>query len=200
MNLFAEIIKEDIQKLPLRVFGGNIHVIETQEDCKKALSKLNAEDTIGFDTETKPSFLKGEYNSPAIVQLSTDEDAFLFRIQKIPHLSPLYQLLEDLSITKAGIGIADDLKNLNRVTPFTPQGFIDLNNTAREIGIKYIGVKKLAAICLECRISKSQQTSNWENEELTEAQQRYAATDAWVSLLIYKKLKLRHYSESGLRT
>jgi len=188
--LFEEITNEGIQKLPLIAFGGAIHVIDTQEECGKALSKLRDEDTIGFDTETKPAFLKGEYNPTAIVQLSTDAHAFLFRLQKIPNLSPLYRLLEAPSVIKPGISITDDLKGLNRITSFTPRGFVDLNNTARAAGIKYMGVKKLAAVCLGGRISKGQQTSNWENETLTTAQQQYAATDAWICLAIYNKLKL----------
>ena len=134
-----------------------------------------------------------EYNPTAIIQLSTGDEAFLFRLQKIPNLLPLFRLMEDPSITKLGISITDDLKDLNKVRPFTPQGFIDLNHTAKEIGMKHIGVRKLAALCLEYRISKGQQTSNWENEKLTEAQQRYAATDAWVCLEIYHKLRNQGY-------
>lgn len=193
MNLFDSITNEDIQRLPLKSFEGEINVVDTYEECNKALRLLKKESIIGFDTETKPTFLKGEYNPTAIIQLSTEDQAFLFRLQKIPNLTPLFRLLEDPSIKKLGISITDDLKDLKKVHPFTPQGFIDLNDTAKEIGIQHIGVRKLAALCLEYRISKGQQTSNWENEKLTEAQKRYAATDAWICLAIHSRLKYQGY-------
>lgn len=193
MNLFDLITNEDIQKLPLRSFKGKVYVVDTQDECAKALRTLNRESVIGFDTETKPAFLKGEYNHTAIVQLSTEYEAFLFRLKKIPNLSPLFRLLEDGALTKLGISITDDLKDLNKVHPFSPQGFTDINDTAKEIGMKHIGVRKLAALCLGYRISKGQQTSNWENEKLSEAQQRYAATDAWICLAIYNELSKKGY-------
>jgi len=193
MNLFDSITNEAIQKLPLKSFDGKIRVIDTQAQCKEALNLLHAEPFIGFDTETKPTFSKGEYNPTAIIQLCTEAEAFLFRLQKIPNLSFLFNLMEDPTITKLGISITDDLKDLTKLRPFTPQGFIDLNHIAREIGMKHIGVRKLAALCLDYRISKSQQTSNWENEKLTEAQQKYAATDAWICLAIHRKLRYQGY-------
>lgn len=193
MNLFEPITNEDIQNLPLKSFEGTIHVIDTQEACAEALTALKRTPIIGFDTETKPAFVKGSYFYTAIVQLSTTEDAYLFRLKKIPNLRPLYHFLEDASYAKVGISIADDLKDLRRVKEFVPGGFIELNDIAQEVGIKHIGVKKLAAICLDYRISKSQQTSNWENETLTLAQQKYAATDAWVCLAIYHKLSDQGY-------
>ena len=193
MNLSAPITNEAIQKLPLHSFEGAIHVIDSQQECEDALSILYKNGVIGFDTETKPTFQKGQYHPTAIIQMSTEDEAFLFRLLKIPNPMPLFRLMEDPAVTKLGISIMDDLKDLNKVRPFTPQSFIDLNHTAREIGIQHMGVRKLAAICLGYRISKGQQTSNWENEELSEAQRRYAATDAWICLAIHNKLKYQGY-------
>ena len=191
---FAEnITKEAIQQLPLISFEGDIHIIDDLEKCNQALRNLKDQKVIGFDTETKPTFVKGDYNPTALIQLATEEEAFLFRLNKLGYPKSLFDLMEDPSVTKLGISIMDDLKDLKKLRNFTPQGFIDLNNTARELGIEHIGVRKLAAIILEYRISKNQQVSNWENEELSPGQQRYAATDAWICLEIHNQLDRKGY-------
>lgn len=190
MNNYSpeDITKEYIRGLPLLAFEGKIHVIETEEQSDRALFELKKYDILGFDTEKKPTFLKGEYNPTAMVQLSTIDDAYLFRLNKIGYHEPLFDLMADEGIVKYGISIDDDLKELERLRKFTPKGFTDLNTIAKEIGTGHIGVKKLAAIFLEKRISKGQQTSNWENTILTTHQQRYAATDAWICVRIYNEL------------
>ncbi len=191
--LAEHITKEDIQQLPLQAFEGEIIVVDTLESCHTAVKELRKETFIGFDTETKPAFNKGEYNPTALVQLSTPEKAFLFRLNKIGYPQALFSLFEDEEITKLGISISDDLKDLQKLKTFTQKGFIDLNDTARSIGIPHIGVRKLAAIVLEHRISKSQQVTNWENENLSPGQQRYAATDAWICLEIHQELSRKGY-------
>ncbi len=191
--LAENITKEAIQQLPLLAFEGDIRVINTKKECNEALRILEQEALLGFDTETKPTFKKGDYNPTALVQLSKKEEAFLFRLNKIGYPKRLFDLLEESSITKLGISILDDLKDLERLSSFTPQSFIDLNHTANELGIGHNGVRKLAAIFLEHRISKSQQVSNWEIDELTEGQKRYAATDAWVCLEIHESLQQKGY-------
>lgn len=191
--LAENITKEDIKHLPLLAFQGEIEIIDNEEDCRIAINKLRNKDILGFDTETKPAFIKGEYNPTALIQLATDEIAYLFRLNKIGYPKSLFDLFEDATITKLGISIMDDLKDLQKVRAFTPHGFTDLNNTAKELGIQHIGVRKLAAIFLEHRISKSQQVTNWENDELTQGQQRYAATDAWICLEIHNQLTRKGY-------
>ncbi|WP_370087253.1 3'-5' exonuclease [Ekhidna sp.] len=191
---FAEhITKEDIRALPLLAFEGNIHILDTEEDCKKAVQELRKFETLGFDTEKKPTFNKGEYNHTAMVQLSTMEDAYLFRLNNMGYPSSLFELMSDPSILKLGISIDDDLKDLNKARKFKPKNFTDLNDVVRELGVKHMGVKKLAAVFLESRISKNQQVSNWEAETLTPSQQKYAATDAWICLAIYNQLKRKGY-------
>lgn len=193
-NFLAEnITNEHIQQLPLLAFEGNTNIIEEDDDIEAAVRELKGERLLGFDTEKKPTFLKGQYHPTALVQLSTLDEAFLFRLNKIGYPKPLFDLMADPNITKLGISIDDDIKELRKLRPFQPNSFTDLNSIAGSIGIKHIGVKKLAAICLEHRISKGQQTSNWENEELTPAQIRYASTDAWICIRIYDELNKGGY-------
>ncbi len=191
---FAEhITKEDIQALPLQAFEGKIHVLNTETECDDVVQHLKAFDILGFDTEKKPAFNKGEYNHTALVQLSTLTDAYLFRLNQMGYPESLFDLMSDVRILKLGISIDDDLKDLNKARRFKPRNFTDVNDIARDLGIKHMGVKKLAAIFLESRISKGQQVSNWEASELTPAQQKYAATDAWVCLAIYHELLRKGY-------
>lgn len=191
---FAEhITKEDIQALPLLGFEGKIHTLNTEEECDKVVERLMKYDTLGFDTEKKPTFVKGEYNHTAMVQLSTMDEAYLFRLNLMGYPTSLFELMADNSILKLGISIDDDLKDLNKARKFKPKNFTDLNDVMRDMGIKHMGVKKLAAIVLESRISKNQQVSNWEADILTQAQRKYAATDAWICLAIHNKLKDKGY-------
>lgn len=186
---FAEhITKEDLRALPLLAFEGEIHTIDTEEECIDAVRALRKFDAVGFDTEKKPTFNKGEYNHTAMVQLSTMEDAYLFRLNNMGYPSSLFDFMSDASILKLGISIDDDLKDLNKARNFDPQNFTDLNDVVRELGVKHMGVKKLAAVFMEARISKNQQVSNWENDKLSPAQLKYAATDAWICLAIHLKL------------
>ncbi|WP_424963993.1 3'-5' exonuclease [Ekhidna sp.] len=191
---FAEhITKEDMRAMPLLAFEGNIHVIDSEKDCSKAVKALRKFDVLGFDTEKKPTFNKGEYNHTAMVQLSTLEDAYLFRLNEMGYPTTLFDLMSDHAILKLGISIDDDLKDLNKARKFKPQNFTDLNDVVRELGVKHMGVKKLAAVILGARISKNQQVTNWEADKLTPAQQKYAATDAWICLAIHEELIRKGY-------
>lgn len=188
-KMFRESIsREELTDLPLRWFEGNITVIDKQEKVEEAISVLASHQVIGFDTETRPAFKKGVLNRVALLQLSTPDHAFLFRVNKTGIPKSLLLLLSDPGIIKPGVAIRDDIKGLQVISKFRPQGFIELQDHAKEIGIINFSLKKLAAIILGFRISKSQQLSNWEAPTLTEAQQIYAATDAWVALEIYKAL------------
>ena len=168
-------------------------MIETESAFDEALAELQQHNILGFDTEKKPTFRRGDYNPTALIQLSTIDDAFLFRLNKIGYPPELFDFLADPNILKLGISIDDDLKELQKLGEFEPGNFTDLNSISKELGVKHIGVKKLAAIFLNHRISKGQQTSNWENEVLTESQQRYAATDAWICVKIYNTMVEKGY-------
>jgi len=192
-----QIEKSDLQQLPLIRFEGDIQVIEKPEDLDNVLEIVGRESILGFDTETKPTFTKGAYNHTALIQFSTLEQAFLLRIHRFGIPDRLKKILENENILKIGISLRDDLKDLKKVRPFKPAGFVDLNNIAKELGINQIGIKSLTGIFLERRVAKNQQTSNWENHKLTPAQKRYAATDAWVCMKMYDSLLQRGFVKAS---
>jgi len=184
----SEISNEELQSLKLARFEGNIHLIDQSAVAGMVVSRLRSYPMLGFDTETRPSFTRGRINQVALLQLATDTDAFLFRLCKMTIPKSLLALLADPNILKIGAALKNDMDLLKRSTKIRPRGFIDLQDLAQELEIKNLGLCKMAGIILGVRISKSQQLSNWENDMLTEAQKRYAATDAWMCYQIYEKL------------
>lgn len=187
--MFKEsITKEELTDLPLRWFEGEIQIIEDYDQVDEIANFLASQKVIGFDTETRPAFKKGVFNKVALLQLSTTDKAFLLRVNKIGVPSPILKILSNPGIIKPGVAIRDDVKGLQAISMFKPKGFIELQDHAKEMGIQNFSLKKLAAIVLGFRISKSQQLSNWEALTLTDAQKIYAATDAWTALEIYKTL------------
>ena len=187
--MFKEsIAKEEIERLPGFHFEGKIVTINTPEQAESVAQFLLTQKVLGFDTETRPSFRKGSSNKVALLQISTANEAFLFRLGATGLPLPLKQVLSKASTLKIGVGIMDDIRYLRKLSDFTPAGFLDLQNLAGNYGIEDKSLKKLSAIVLGIKVSKSQQLSNWENPILTEAQQRYAATDAYVCLQIFNKL------------
>ena len=179
---------EELAEHELSWFKGEIVLVDNLETFYEVLPRLQGSDLLGFDTETRPTFKKGIKNSVSLIQLSNENLACLFRINMIGIPDELIDLLSDPSVTKAGVAIHDDIKFLKAVRKFSPGGFIDLQTFVKDFGIQSSGLKKLAAIVLGFRISKRQQVTDWEAEQLTEAQEVYAATDAWVCHQIYKKL------------
>jgi ribonuclease D len=188
-NLPKNISQEEINDLPLKAFEGSISVINDAERIPWVLAELKKHAVVGFDTETKPVFVRGQYNKVALMQLALPDKAFLIRLNLTGIPPSLGAFLEDYSIKKAGVAIRDDIKALQHLRKFQPQGFIELASVAKEKGLEVESVKKLTALLLGFRISKSAQTSNWEAPTLTEKQISYAATDAWACLEIYKKLQ-----------
>jgi ribonuclease D len=184
----SAISREDLQLLPLVRFAGRIHLAEDIQRTDELVKRLERCPVLGFDTETRPSFTKGRINSVALLQLSTKHHAYLFRLCKMRIPSSLVALLSNPDILKIGVAIKNDMDTLRRNAKIQPQGFVDLQNVMKQFAITDMGLAKMAGIILGIRISKSQQLSNWENPVLTEAQQRYAATDAWACHEIYRKL------------
>jgi ribonuclease D len=182
------ITKEEIKTLPLKKFEGEILLVDHFSKVKTSIDYLKKQQILGFDTETKPSFKKGRINSVAVLQLATNEKAFIFRLNKIGLPNPLAKILSDSKIIKVGVAIKDDIRILKKLNHYMPDGFIDLQDFVKGFGIDDAGLMKLSAIILNFRISKAQQLSNWENDLLSESQLNYAATDAWVGYEIYKKL------------
>ncbi len=181
-----DISKEEIKQLPVIQFGGQIHVIDQPWEVKDAVEFLSDQDFIGFDTETRPSFQKGVSYKVSLVQLATEEEVFLFRLNYLGFPEELKQLFEDDEVVKVGFDLNSDFSQLRKVVQFEPQGFVDLQKIAREHGFKNVSLRKLTALLLGRRLSKRQRLSNWDNEQLTEGQIVYAATDAWVTLILFK--------------
>ena len=181
---------EEIESLELIAFDGPITVItERGEDFDEAIRHLSSCRMIGFDTETKPIFNnKAHRNGTALLQLSSETNAYLFRLQMLGLPAELADILADKSITKVGAAVTDDIRGLQRYVNFKAARFMDLQSFAERYGIKDKSVKKLTAIILGRKVSKAQQLSNWEAAELSRAQQLYAATDAWICLKMYKAL------------
>lgn len=185
-----EISAEELAAYELSWFKGEIVLVDNMETFHEVMPRLKNSGILGFDTETKPNFKKGRKNKVSLLQLATRDLACLFRINKIGMPDELMNLLSDKNIIKAGVAIHDDIRFLSGIRNFVPGGFIDLQSYVRDFGIKCSGLKKLCAIILGFRISKRQQVTDWEAEELTEAQQIYAATDAWVCIEIYVRLNV----------
>ena len=188
-----EITKEEINELPLRRYEGKIAVTTDEDQHADALEEIAQYPVVGFDTEARPSFKRGVRYDVSLVQLAVPNKTFLLRLNHSGFTPELNQFFADERIEKVGISLKDDLRHLAILSEkqglnFDPQNILDLNDTAKAMGIPHMGVKKLTAIFLDFRVSKSQQTSNWENPQLTEKQLRYAATDAWVCLEIYERL------------
>lgn len=184
------ISKEEVNELPLGQFEGEMYLIDHPDQVEEAVDFLEDQHIIGFDTETKPSFKKGQFNHVSLLQLSTTEQAFLFRLNKIGFPDQLRNLMEKENLIKIGAAVHDDLKGLGKLTDsFYPQSFFDLNDELKKVGFHNVGVRNLSGMVLKIRISKSEQVSNWESEILTERQQRYAATDAWACLKIFNVLR-----------
>lgn len=189
--MFIESIdSEQLKHLEYASFPGRIQVIDSVgADFNRAVTYLRSQKIIGFDTETRPCF---SANQPrygvSLLQLSGPGKAFLFRINKIGMHKRLCRLLADERIIKVGAAIHDDVRGLQKHNDFNPGGFVDLQKIVWEWGIRDKSVKKMSAIILGFRISKTQQLSNWEAEKLSDQQCRYAATDAWVCREMYLKL------------
>lgn len=181
---------EELEKMEIASFQGNICVIDSLgPDFDKAIRYLRTQKVIGFDTETRPCFSPSQPRyGVALLQLSGPEKAYLFRVQKTGMHKRLCNLLSDNEILKIGAAVADDIRGLQKYGYFEPGGFVDLQKIVWEWGIKDKSVKKMSAIILGCRISKTQQLSNWEADTLSDGQKRYAATDAWVCREMYLKL------------
>ncbi len=170
-------------------FAGTIHVITNDQELAKVVDSLTAAKELGFDIETRPSFKKGEVYQVAMLQLATETDAFIIRFGRINNFKAIKEIFENPAVVKVGVAIRDDLKQLQKRFEFVPQNFIELQNVAKEKGLKNMGLKGMTEEVLHATISKGPKTTNWEAAELTERQIKYAATDAWIGLTLFQKLK-----------
>lgn len=185
------ISKTEINDLPMREFDGEIVLCRTPEEAEATAKTLLGETLLGFDTETRPAFRKGESYDPSLLQLATAQAVYLFQIQQCGLTPTLLHILSDPCIAKAGVAFERDVADLQALAPFHPAGFVELATCAKKARIKNLGLRGLTAILFGFRISKKEQVSNWARKELTESQQRYAATDAWLGREIYLAFQKR---------
>lgn len=180
--------KDLIQWLPLAAFGGEVIVVDTPAKVEEAVEYLSKQNAIGVDTESRPSFTRGVHYPTALLQIATEERCYLFRLTHVGMPQALADLFANPKITKVGLAFKDDIAGLRRRRDFKPANCIDLQTIVPKYGILDMGLQKIFAICFGRKISKAQQLTNWENSHLTPDQARYASTDAWATLLIYKDI------------
>lgn len=180
--------KEEINKCPIGKWQGPVHVIQSGSELSSALDQLADEIVLGFDTETRPAFKKGQKYAPALIQLAAQDTVFVFQLKHLGFPEALRNILADPGIIKAGVSLAYDVRELRQLEFFDPAGFIELGTLARERGIVNNGLRGLAAVVLGFRITKSAQTTNWARDILSDAQIVYAATDAWVGRELFTAL------------
>jgi ribonuclease D len=176
----TRISKEVLASLPIRRYEGEVRMVATAQDVEHALADIRGEAVVGLDTETRPSFSKGESYLPCLVQVATARVVYLFQLSHVNAFPVITELLHAPSIAKAGVALAHDLRSLKRVFPFDERNVIDLGLIARRCGLSQTGLRNLAGIFLGIRIPKGNRTSNWAARHLSQAQITYAATDAWV--------------------
>ena len=184
-----EISKEEVSALELIQYEGPITMIDSLEAFEQAIDQIALEPVLGFDTETRPSFKKGKVYPTSLVQIASLEQAWIIRVNRIGYPGALLELLSNDTPLKIGLGLQDDLRRLRADFQFEPRGFLDLQHYVAAFRIEEKGLKKISGIVLNRRISKSQQVSNWDADVLSEAQLKYAATDAWICLMIYNSLR-----------
>lgn len=184
----SDISKEDLEQLPKAHYTGKIVVVSRKEDCDKAVCELRKSRVLGVDTESKPSFYPGGKTGIALLQIANAKTCYLFRLNYIGIPQSLRELIEDESILKVGLALQGDLVGLKRVEEMSPQGFVDIQKIVSAYGIRSRSLQKIYAIVKQAYMSKKQRMTNWEARLLTEAQQSYAALDAYACLEIYEYL------------
>lgn len=182
--------KEVVNQLPVVSFQGEVIVVRTNSQVTAAVNYLRTQQYVGIDTETRPSFIHGVHYPTSLVQIATEQRCYLFQLKYLGFPKELADLLSNAEVCKVGLALRDDWHGLNRMRPFVARNCVELQSIVPRYGIFDLGLQKVFAIVFSQKISKNQQLTNWENEVLTEDQARYASTDAWATLLIYKELLL----------
>ncbi len=180
--------KTQISTLPRVLFEGRVVVILTERDAEKAVNYLLSQPLLGIDTETRPTFRKGPMHQVSLLQVSSHEVCFLFRLNQLGLSPSVKRLLEDTEVPKVGLSLTDDIHQLQRLGKFQPGCFIDLQTRVREVGVEDMSLQKLYANFFGQKISKRQQLTNWEADILNDKQKGYAATDAWACVMLYEEL------------
>lgn len=196
-QIFTKTDKAFIPSLPRFAYEGKIIVIQSESEAEKAVSVLKKAPLLGIDTETRPAFKRGESHKVALLQIADENLCFLFRLNQIGFPPCLVELLSAPTPLKVGISLRDDFLMLRRRNEsFTPDGYVELQTYAKEMGIEDMSLQKLYANIFHRRISKSARLSNWENDVLTDSQKTYAATDAVTCIQLYKEMKMLKESKA----
>lgn len=194
-TIYSKFDKALIGTLPRVLFQGRIVVVLSAEEAKRAVDFLLTQTILGVDTETRPSFRRGNFHNVALLQVSTRDVCFLFRLNIIGITPDIMRLLEDETVPKVGLSLHDDILMLHKLADFKPGNFIDLQDHVGEIGIEDKSLQKLYANVFGQKISKGQRLTNWEADVLNDGQKLYAATDAWACIMLYDELE--RLKESG---
>lgn len=176
-------------------FTGKIHLITSDSELAGIAEELSSAKHLGFDTETRPSFKKGEFYNVALLQLATEHSAYLIRLRTVTQFQILKGIFETPEIAKVGVAIRDDIKQLQKLFGFSPLNFIELQDVAKSKGLKNFGLKGMTEEVLQARLSKKAKITNWDAPTLTEQQILYAATDAWIGLHIFQKLNMLNQTD-----
>jgi len=187
-KIYAQIDKRLVDEMPIEHFEGRIFTVSTVKECDKAVRYLEDFEFLGIDTETRPTFNSNESHKVALLQISTDDTCFLFRLHSIGIPDSLASLLTNPRHTMVGLSLRDDIRALNKRRQLKTIRHIELQKKVKEIGIFDMSLQKIYANIFGKRISKSKRLTNWEAPILTDGQKRYAAIDAWACLKIYKQL------------
>ena len=188
-TIYNKFDKAKIAALPRVLFKGRIVVVLTERDADKAVRYLLSQPILGVDTETRPSFKKGQMHQVALLQVSSYDVCFLFRLNQLGLSPSVKRLLEDKQVPKIGLSLRDDLLSLHKLGDFNAGYFIDLQDHMREIGVEDLSLQKLYANFFAQKISKREQLTNWEADILQDKQKLYAATDAWSCIMLYEELQ-----------
>jgi ribonuclease D len=176
-------------QLPILRYDGPTHLVTAEADLHRALHEIRREQVVGFDTETRPTFRKGQVHAPALVQIATSRAVYLFQLAGLDCSNVLVEVFGNVQLIKAGVALARDLSELQKLFPFVPANVVDLGEIAKHRGLKQTGLRNLAGLFLDGRITKGPQTSNWSQPNLTSKQLCYAATDAWACRELYLRFE-----------
>ncbi len=183
------ISREALNELPIRRYEGPLCLVEVPADLERALQDMRGESVLGFDTETRPAFRPGESYLPSVVQIATADAVYLLQVQQQDYSAAMREIFASDKIVKAGVSVADDLRNLKKLFEFEERAVVDLGKVAKRHGLKQTGVRNLTGIFLGTRIPKGTKTTNWAARRLTPQQIIYAATDAWACRELYLRFK-----------
>lgn len=188
-GIMPSITREAMAALPMRRYDGRVCVVATRSELSDAIADIRQETVVGFDTETRPAFRKGERYDPSLAQVATARAVYLFQLRRVDVIPALAELLSEPRVVKAGVAVGRDIGDLKQVFAFAEKNVIDLGVIARRRGLEQTGVRNLAGIFLNCRVAKGSRTSNWAAATLSPAQIAYAATDAWICRELYLRFE-----------